>query len=196
MTSLPRDWIGGPTLTGDRVVLTPVTPADAEALAATIDDPAAFAWTPVPIGVEATRQFINLALDTPNRLAFTVTDRRSDAIVGTTSYYEISPTYRSLAIGFTWYTSSAQGAGVNPDAKYLLLRHAFETLGAVRVVWHTDERNAQSRAAILKLGTTFEGLLRKHRPAVDGGWRTTAQYSMVDDEWPDCRDRLRARITP
>jgi RimJ/RimL family protein N-acetyltransferase len=196
MTSLPRDWIGAPTLTGDRVVLTPITRDGAEALAATIDDPAAFVWTPVPVGVEATRDFIDVALATPDRLAFTVTDRRSGEIVGTTSYYDISPALRSMAVGFTWYTSTAQGGGVNPDAKYLLLRHAFETLGAVRVVWHTDARNAQSRAAILKLGTTFEGLLRKQKPAVDGGWRTTAQYSMIDDDWPDCRDTLLARITP
>ncbi|GGF17378.1 hypothetical protein GCM10007298_11730 [Williamsia phyllosphaerae] len=121
-------------------------------------------------------------------------DLQDDAVVGTTSYYDIDPANRSAAIGYTFYSKRVQGTAVNPEAKLLLLHHAFESSGAVRIVWHTDERNAQSRAAILKLGTTFEGLLRKHRPLPDGTWRTTAQYAMTDDDWPANRDRLQARI--
>jgi RimJ/RimL family protein N-acetyltransferase len=191
----PRDWIGNPTLTGERVILAPLTVTDAPALAAAVDDPNAFTWTTVPRDLEQTRAYIETADRTPDRLAFSVTDRRTGGIVGSTSYYDIDPANRSLAIGYTWYASSAQGTGINPDAKYLLLSHAFETLDCLRVVWHTDERNARSRAAIAKLGATFEGLLRKHRPAADGGWRTTAQYSLTDEDWPAARDRLLTRIT-
>ena len=132
-------------------------------------------------------------MDDPRRVAFAVIDTRDDTLVGTTSYYDIDPANRATAIGYTFYSKRVQGTAVNPEAKLLLLQHAFEVAGTVRVVWHTDERNAQSRAAILKLGTSFEGLLRKHRPLPDGTWRTTAQYAMTDDDWPASRERLRAR---
>ena len=86
-----------------------------------------------------------------------------------------------------------QGTAVNPTAKYLLMKHAFEDCGAVRLVWHTHELNAQSRAAITKLGATFEGLLRKHRRFGDG-WRTTAQFAMTDDDWSAAKATLLQRI--
>ena len=115
-------------------------------------------------------------------------------MVGSTSYYDITPDYRALAIGHTWCSAAVHGTAVNPEAKLLLLRRAFEDLSAVRVVWHTDERNAQSRAGIAKLGATFEGLLRKHRPLPDGSWRTTAQFAMTDDDWPAAREALSKRL--
>jgi RimJ/RimL family protein N-acetyltransferase len=75
-----------------------------------------------------------------------------------------------------------------------MLTHAFETLGAARVVWHTDVDNERSRAAIARLGATREGELRKHRIRRDGSWRTTVQYSMIDDDWPAARDFLTTRL--
>lgn len=196
ITPTARDWISLPTLTGERVRLAPLSSADAPALARTVDNGAAFRWTAIPRDLEQTRGYVRDALAATDRVAFSVTDRRTGTLIGTTSFYDIAPATRSLAIGYTWYAASAQGSGVNPDAKYLLLRHAFESLAAVRVVWHTDERNARSRAAIMKLGATFEGRLRKHKPAVDGGWRTTAQFSLIDDDWPAARAQLLARIRP
>ncbi|WP_188487752.1 GNAT family N-acetyltransferase [Williamsia phyllosphaerae] len=187
-------WLGSPTLQGKHIRLRPLVGADAEALAAAVDEPDAFRWTSVPGDVASAGTYISTAIDNPHRVAFAVIDLQDDAVVGTTSYYDIDPANRSAAIGYTFYSKRVQGTAVNPEAKLLLLHHAFESSGAVRIVWHTDERNAQSRAAILKLGTTFEGLLRKHRPLPDGTWRTTAQYAMTDDDWPANRDRLQARI--
>lgn len=190
-------WIGAPTLPGTRVRLRPLTDDDAAELAAAVDEPDAFRWTTVPGDEPAAHGYIATADADPARVAFAVVDTLdgTDAIVGTTSFYDIDPRNRSVAIGYTWYSRRVQGTTVNPESKLLLLQHAFETCGAVRVVWHTDERNAQSRAAIAKLGAEFEGLLRKHRPLPDGSWRTTAQFAMTDDDWPTARSGLRDRIS-
>jgi RimJ/RimL family protein N-acetyltransferase len=187
-------WFTTPTLTGSRVVLREFTLADAPALAAAVDKPEAFRWTTVPTDEASAERYIQTALDATDRVAFAVVDQDHGRIVGSTSFYDINPDHRALAIGHTWYSTSAQGTTVNPEAKSLLLRRAFDELGAVRVVWHTDERNAQSRAGITKLGAAFEGLLRKHRPLPDGTWRTTAQFAMIDDDWPAARAALDKRI--
>lgn len=115
-------------------------------------------------------------------------------VMGSTSYYEVSPQHRSLGIGHTWLGKRWWRTGVNTESKLLLLTHAFETLGAARVVWHTDINNIRSQAAISRLGATREGELRKHRIRRDGSWRTTVQYSMTDDDWPAARERLTARL--
>ncbi len=188
-------WLGAPTLEYGSVRLRPLEMADAEALGSLVDDPALFKWAPgVPTDIASAQDFISTALDARaagTRTAFVVLD--GDRIVGSTSYYEIDRANMATAIGYTFYTDSVQGTVVNPTCKYLLLRHAFEKCGAVRVVWHTHEDNAQSRAAIAKLGAQFEGLLRKHRRFGDG-WRTTAQYAVTDDDWPTVKERLLERI--
>lgn len=189
------NWLSAPVLSGTRVTLRPLELSDAAALATAVDAPEKFRWTTVPADEQDARDYIQTALDTPDRVAFAVVDSVTDRIVGSTSFYDVSPTNRALAVGYTWYSASVQGTTVNPDAKLLLLRHAFEELGAVRVVWHTDERNAQSRAGIAKLGATFEGLLRKHKPLVSGEWRTTAQFAMTDDDWPAARAKLLQRLS-
>jgi RimJ/RimL family protein N-acetyltransferase len=187
-------WLSAPVLSGIRVSLRPLVLADAPALAAAVDTPKAFRWTTVPADEQGALAYIQTALDTPDRVAFAVVDSATGTIVGSTSYYDVNEANRALAIGYTWYSASVQGSTVNPDAKLLLLRRAFEDLGAVRVVWHTDERNAQSRAGIAKLGARFEGLLRKHKPLVGGEWRTTAQFAMTDDDWPAARAKLQERL--
>ena len=101
---------------------------------------------------------------------------------------------RALGIGHTWLGQRWWRTGHNTEAKLLLLSHAFETLGAVRVVWHTDIRNTRSQAAIERLGAVREGVLRKHRRRCDGSWRDTVQYAMVDDDWPAARTALAARL--
>ena len=114
------------------------------------------------------------------------------AVIGTTSYYDVDEATRSLAIGHTFLGPPWWRTGVNTEAKLLLLSRAFEDLGAVRVVWHTDIRNERSQRAIERLGATREGVLRRHKPRPDGTWRDTVQYAMTVDEWPAVRDRLRA----
>lgn len=106
-----------------------------------------------------------------------------------------------VEIGGTWLTATAQRTPVNTEAKYLLLRHAFEEWGVWQVELVTDARNARSRAAIERLGATFEGVLRKHRPAADAPAtsmhpRNSAVYSIVDDDWPEVERRLRDRLGP
>lgn len=123
-----------------------------------------YRWTSgVPTDVGSARQWIEALADPEYRVAYAVVDNDSGRILGSTSFYEIDPANLSTSIGYTYYATEVQGTTVNPTAKYLLLTHAFEDCGAVRVVWHTHESNAQSRAAIAKLGATFEGLLRKRR---------------------------------
>lgn len=187
-------WLGTAPLVAGTITLRPTTLDDAEALGQVVSDPAKFVWSTVPVGAEAARQSISDGLADPEwRVAYAVVDNETGALLGTTSYYDIDPANLSLSIGYTFYADDVQGTTVNPTAKYLLLHHAFEECGAVRVVWHTNERNARSRAAIAKLGARYEGVLRKHRRFGDG-WRTTAQYAMIDDDWPEAKARLLARM--
>ncbi|MGC4935310.1 GNAT family N-acetyltransferase [Gordonia sp. DT30] len=190
------DWLGTAPLAGDRVTLRPFAIDDATALAAVVADPQRFQWVPgVPTDPDAAAAWITAALADPQRrVAYAVVDNNDGRLIGTTSYYDIDPVTLSTAIGYTFYADDVQGTAVNPTAKYLLMRHAFEDCGAVRLVWHTHENNARSRAAIGKLGATFEGLLRKHRRFGDG-WRTTAQFAMVDNDWPNAKVRLQQRIS-
>lgn len=189
-----NDWLGTETLVGERVTLRPLTFDDAPALAQVVDDRQRFAWTSVPDDEQSARAYIAAADADDSRIAYAVVDNSDGRVVGSTSFYDIDQANLAVAIGYTFYADSAQGTAVNPTAKYLLLRHAFEECGAVRVVWHTHENNAQSRAAIAKLGATFEGLLRKHRRWADG-WRTTAQYAMTDDDWPTAKAALLQRLS-
>ncbi|NDK91699.1 GNAT family N-acetyltransferase [Gordonia desulfuricans] len=189
-------WLGTGALVGERVTLRPFTVDDADALAQVVADPDRFRWTSgVPIDVDAARAWIDTALADPeHRVAYAVVDNTDGTLVGSTSFYDIDATSRATAIGYTFYAERVQGTTVNPTAKFLLMRHAFEDCGAVRIVWHTHAENAQSRSAIAKLGAQFEGLLRKHRRFGDG-WRTTAQYAMTDDDWPEAKAHLVDRIS-
>jgi RimJ/RimL family protein N-acetyltransferase len=129
------------------------------------------------------------------RLPFAVILLAGDRAVGSSSYIDIAPADGRIEVGHTWYGGPWQGTAVNPDAKLLLLGHAFEALGASRVTLKTDARNARSRRAIAGMGATFEGILRKHSRRADGpGLRDVAIFSVVDDEWPAVRVRLEARV--
>ena len=116
--------------------------------------------------------------------------RATGECVGTTSFYEISPETRALAIGYTWIGRRHWRTAVNTASKLTMLTRAFDGLGAERVVWHTDIRNVRSQAAIERLGAVREGVLRHHRIRLDGSWRDTVQYSMLAQEWPAVRERL------
>ncbi|NMO03483.1 GNAT family N-acetyltransferase [Gordonia sp. TBRC 11910] len=187
-------WLGAPTLSTGAVTLRPLMIDDAEAIGSLIGDPEVFRWSPgIPHDTASALTYIEAAQAADRREAFAVVDDATGAVVGSTSFYDIDPVNLSAAIGYTFYTDAAQGTVVNPSSKYLLLHHAFETCAAVRVVWHTHENNARSRAAISKLGATFEGLLRKQLRFGDG-WRTTAQFAMIDDDWPAAKARLLARM--
>jgi RimJ/RimL family protein N-acetyltransferase len=128
------------------------------------------------------------------RFAYAQFDAATGAFAGSSSYYDVVPAVRSLAIGHTWLGRQWRRTGHNTESKLLMLSHAFDVLGAARVVWHTDIQNERSQAAIARLGAVREGELRKHRIRRDGSWRTTVQYSMTDDDWPAARDALARRL--
>ena len=127
------------------------------------------------------------------RIAWAVRRMDDGAVVGTTSLYEIRPDYRRCEVGSTFYRPEARGGPVNPSCKRLLLGHAFEG-GAVRVEILTDAINPGSQAAIRKLGARDEGVLRKHKITFKGRIRDTAQFAILDDDWPGVRARLDARL--
>lgn len=127
------------------------------------------------------------------RIAWAVRRLSDGAVVGTTSLYEIRPEHRRCEIGSTFYRPEARGGPVNPACKRLLLGHAFDG-GAVRVEIITDAINPGAQAAIRKLGARDEGVLRKHKITFMGRIRDTAQFSVLDDDWPEVRARLDARL--
>jgi N-acetyltransferase len=114
-------------------------------------------------------------------------------VAGRTGYLDIRPNHKTLEIG-TVIFKPYQGSKVNPESKYLLFKHAFETLGAVRVQIKTDSRNLQSQRAIEKLGAIKEGILRKYQTRSDGFVRDTVMYSMIAEEWPAAKVNLEARV--
>ncbi len=123
-----------------------------------------------------------------------IRDGDDGPVAGTTSYYEIHPESRSVAIGFTWLGRNWWRTGLNTEAKLLLLRRAFDDLGAVRVFWQTDIRNTRSQDAIARLGAEREGVLRKHKLRPDGTWRDTVQFAMTDEDWPSVQEKLAAEL--
>jgi RimJ/RimL family protein N-acetyltransferase len=126
--------------------------------------------------------------------AFAVVLKRGGRVVGSTSYLGIVLKHKSVEIGATWYSADVQGTAVNPECKLLLLKHAFEDWGAVRVQLKTDINNTHSQRAILKLGAKFEGRLRNHGIRPDGTIRDAMLYSMIPSEWPTVKKGLEARI--
>ena len=119
---------------------------------------------------------------------------KTGAVVGTSSYLEVSPRDARLEIGFTAYTPAVWGGAVNPETKLLLLGYAFETLNAGRVQLKTDVRNARSQQAIARLGAQFEGILRRYQRRSDDTVRDTVLFSILADEWPAGRADLIARL--
>jgi N-acetyltransferase len=133
-------------------------------------------------------------IEQPGFVTFVFIDRSDGHVLGSSSYLDIRPQHRTLEIGSTWIGHQFQGTFVNPEAKLLMLRHAFEDLGCVRVQLKSDARNVQSRAAMTKLGAKFEGILRKHMINPDGFVRDTAMFSIIAEEWPQVRQSLEERL--
>lgn len=123
-------------------------------------------------------------------LPFAVIHLASGRVAGATRYLNIMPMDRGLEIGGTWYGPGFQRTAVNTECKYLLLRHAFETLGCIRVQLKTDLRNVRSQKAIERIGAVKEGVLRNHMILPDGGIRHSVFYSILDGEWPQVKANL------
>ena len=199
----PREWFALPVLAGSRVRLEPLamehTAGYLGAAGTGGDADEVFRWMfpPAPVTLDDAREQVLDALAaraTGRRLAYAQIDTATGEVAGSTSYYDVDPAQRSIAIGHTWLGKRWWRTGFNTESKLLLMTHAFETLGAVRVVWHTDVHNIRSQDAIARLGAAREGLLRKHRTRRDRTWRDTVQYAMTDDDWPAAKEALRARL--
>ncbi len=145
-----------------------------------------------------TRTYIETALRQHaegHRLAFAVLDAASGEIIGSTSYHDIVPAVERLEIGYTWYAKSRQRSAVNTTAKWLMMTHAFETLGARLVGWRTDNYNFASQRAIERLGARKDGVLRHHALRRDGTVRDTVMYSLTAGEWPEVKAHLEHQLT-
>lgn len=183
------------TLTGRLVRLEPLAASHLDDLARVSDEEEIWRYfAPAPLRTRAqleawleqrTRQ--RAAGTTFTFAIVTIADGRA---VGGTSYLDIAPADRRLEIGGTWLGAPARRTGVNTECKFLLLRHAFETLGANRVQLKTDARNLRSQAAIERLGAVKEGVLRAHLVLADGFVRDTVMYSVIAPEWPAVKARL------
>jgi N-acetyltransferase len=125
---------------------------------------------------------------------FATRERSSGRLIGSSRYLNVRPADRVVEIGWTWLEPSAWGSGANVEAKLLMLEHAFQTLGCLRVEFKTDARNERSRAALAALPAQFEGVMRKHMIMPDVGVRDSAYFSVIDDEWPEVRANLRRRL--
>src|SRR5919197_6005634 len=175
-------------LEGRLVVLEPLGPQHVEGIRAAAADERVWRWmlTTDPevwlgytLGSEAMQPFAVL---------------QGGTVVGSTSYMSLAPEHLRVEIGNTWLNPSAWGTGANVEAKYLLLRHAFEELGCRRVEFKTDAQNERARAALAALPAQFEGIHRKHMVVRGGERRDSAWYSVIDDEWPEVRRTLEARL--
>lgn len=150
----------------------------------------AYALTP-----DGVRTYIENALQRQSEgsvLPFAVISRAAGKAIGSTRYGNIDRANRRVEIGWTWYGRAFQRTAVNTECKYLLLRHAFETLDCIRVEFKTDVLNVRSQEAILRIGAKEEGVFRKHMLMPSGRVRDTVYFSIVDTEWPDVRTRLAA----
>lgn len=198
---MPKEFSPSPVrLEGHNVALEPLTSQHAGALFAASQNPAIWRWLPIPMfgSIQDVNQWIEEARRsqaTGTEVAFVIVRRSDGRVVGSTRYLDIRRSHRALEIGWTWLASEAQRTSVNTETKLLLLTHAFEILGAVRVQLKTDERNEQSRAAIARLGAIFEGILRNYQTRPHDGYvRNTAMYSITAAEWPAVKAKLVARM--
>jgi RimJ/RimL family protein N-acetyltransferase len=186
------------TLEGQHVRLEPLSKAHLAGLAAVGLDEELWRWIPTPVRTpEEMEAYIETALQEQERgvsLPFAILEKASGRVIGSTRYGNIDRTHHRVEIGWTWVAREWQRTAMNTEAKYLLLRHAFETLGCMRVELKTDSLNEKSRAAILRIGAKEEGIFRNHMITSSGRIRHSAYYSIIDSEWPSVKARLKSKL--
>lgn len=185
-------------LTGQRIQLRPIRPEDADDLVAAASDGRLWElpFTIVP-SADTIHDYIRIALDgqaVGTVIPYVTCLRDTGQIIGSTRFWKVDYKNRKLEIGHTWIAASWQKSFVNTEAKYLMLRHAFEEMGCIRVQLTTDETNLKSRAAILRLGAKEEGVIRYERIMPDGRRRNSVRFSIIEEEWPDVRLGLERRL--
>ena len=189
------------TLSGNVVRLEPLSLEYAAGLLIAGEESAT--WDYMPINpcqsIDTMRQWIHGTLQeqaSGTCLAFAIVELKSGRAVGSTRYMNIMRKDRGLEIGWTWLAPDVRRSAVNTECKYLLLRHAFETLEAIRVQLKTDSRNLRSQRAIERLGAVKEGVLRNHMIMSDGYFRHSVFYSILDSEWLQVKKSLEVKMQP
>lgn len=183
------------TLTGKLVRLEPLGAGHAQELFEAAQDSDIWAYMPANLSGSLTdmHAWITQALDgqeAGTELPFAIRGLASGRLCGSTRYMEITPAHHGLEIGWTWLGASARRTGINTECKYLLLQHAFETLGAIRMQFKTDSRNLRSQNAIERIGGVREGVLRNHRILSSGYYRHSMYFSIIESEWPEVKANL------
>lgn len=193
-------WIQHPViLEGDKVRLVPLVHAHFDELMAVGRQEKI--WEFISINMAEGDRLLQhlksaiLKRGTGEQYPFTVIDKTSGRIIGSTLFHSIYPEHRKLEIGWTWYDPAYWRTGHNRECKLLLLTHCFEVMKAIRVQLVTDELNHRSRVAILGIGAIFEGILRNERIKSNGAYRNTAMYSIIESEWPAAKAKLRGDIS-
>jgi RimJ/RimL family protein N-acetyltransferase len=186
------------TLEGAVVQLEPLGLRHLDGLCAVGLEPSLWAYTTIRLStLDDMRQYVEQALAEQaagTALPFATVERASGTVVGSTRFAAAVHAHRRVEIGWTWIAARWQRTAVNTEAKYLMLRHAFEVMGARRVELKTSARNARSRAAMLRIGCTEEGTLRQHMVNEDGSSRDSVYFSIIDGEWPERKLRLEGML--
>jgi RimJ/RimL family protein N-acetyltransferase len=185
-------------LEGAHVRLEPLSLDHLDALTAVGLDPDLWQWTLAQNRTpEDMRRYVETALAehrAGQALPFATVERTSGRVVGSTRFAAIERSHRRVEIGWTWIARPWQRTVVNTEAKFLMLRHAFEVWGCVRVELKTNAKNERSRRAILRIGAVEEGTLRKHQLNADGTPRDSVYFSIIDDEWAPVKSRLEGML--
>ena len=186
-------------LEGRIVVLEPLTEQHERELYTAAQDPQIWRWMSYN-AVESAETFHGWfgdalrATEAGDEAVFVVRSRQSGELIGSTRYMTLRPEHHGLEIGWSWLVPSAWGSGANAEAKFLLLQHAFDRLGCIRVEFKTDARNERARLALEAIPARFEGIFRSHMLVRGGERRNSAFYSVTDDDWPVVRTLLERRI--
>lgn len=185
-------------LEGRLVVVEPLEPGHEDGLAEAAADREVWRWMPTQIeSREAFHRWFEAALaeaEAGMQAPFAIVSRATGVPVGSTRYLTLRPEHRGLEIGYTWHARSVWGTGVNVEAKLLLLEHAFERLGCMRVEFKTDARNERSRVALAALPAQFEGIFAKHMLVRGSDVRDSAYYAITDERWPEVKQALELRL--
>jgi RimJ/RimL family protein N-acetyltransferase len=186
------------TLQGQHVRLEPLSGAHLQGLTEVGLEEDLWRWIPTAVQTaQEMEAYVQTALDEQARgvsLPFAIIEKATGRVIGSTRYANIERTHRRVEIGWTWVARPWQRTAINTEAKYLLLTHAFETLGCLRVELKTDSLNERSRAAILRIGAKEEGTFRNHMITSSGRIRHSVYFSVINSEWPAVKTRLETML--
>ena len=193
-----RPWVEPVTLEGSVVTLEPMSVTHLSGLTEVGLEAEIWRWTlsavTTPGEMRALVEAALAAAAAGTEVPFVTVERSSGRVIGSTRFLSMDARHRRLEIGYTWIAPAWQGTAANTEAKLLMLRHAFDNLGALRVEFKTDSLNERSRAALAGIGATEEGTLRNHMVTDTGRRRHSVYFSVIQEEWPRVRQHLESRL--